>query len=151
MAWPEKIFGFIWLSLGIGTCWMAYRIGLGEASSPGPGFIPFLTGSLLIFLSSISLIKSFVVPSNSGPSKIFGEGVRWDKLVLVVAALFAYIFLLPVLGYFVVTFLFLILLGKIIEPRGWKVIWIISILSVVISYLVFGYWLKVQFPKGLFY
>lgn len=151
MAWPEKIFGFIWLSLGMGTCWMAYRIGLGEASSPGPGFIPFLTGSLLIFLSSISLIKSFVVPSNSGPAKIFGEGVRWDKLVLVVAALFAYIFLLPVLGYFVVTFLFLILLGKIIEPRGWKVILIISILSVVISYLVFGYWLKVQFPKGLFY
>jgi hypothetical protein len=65
--------------------------------------------------------------------------------------LFSYIFLLPVLGYFVVTFFFLVFLGKIIEPRGWKVLLTISILSVGISYLVFGYWLKVQFPKGVLY
>ncbi len=150
MALYEKILSFIWLILGFGLCWLSYRVGLGEASSPGSGFIPFLTGCWLVFLASIHLIKTlFFLP---GPNwrRAFWEGVRWDKLVLVVAALFAYVSLLSVMGYFVVTFLFLFFLGRILEPQRWRTLLIVSSLSVALSYLVFGYWLKCQFPIGYF-
>jgi putative tricarboxylic transport membrane protein len=127
---------------------MSYLIGLGEASSPGSGFIPFLTGCLLILLSTINLINIFFIRQNSIREKGFWEGIKWDKMVLVVMALFAYLLLLPILGYLVVTFFFLVFLQKLLEPQKWRAILIISTLSVAISYVVFGHWLKVQFPIG---
>lgn len=148
MALYEKVLSFIWLFLGVALCWMSYRVGLGEAGSPGSGFIPLLTGCLLVFLATLHLIHTFFFLTSPQRRKGFWEGVRWDKLVLVVAALFAYIFLLPVMGYFIVTFLFLVFLGKILEPQSWRTLLIISTLSVALSYLVFGYWLKCQFPMG---
>jgi putative tricarboxylic transport membrane protein len=148
MALYEKVLSFIWLFLGVALCWMSYRVGLGDVGSPGSGFIPFLTGCLLVFLASLHLIHTFFFLTNPHRRKGFWEGVRWDKLVLVVAALLAYIFLLPVMGYFIVTFLFLVFLGKILEPQSWRTLLIISTLSVALSYLVFGYWLKCQFPMG---
>ena len=148
MALCDKILGIIWVFLGVAFCLMSYRIGLGEAGSPGSGFIPFLTGCLLLFLSTIHLIKSFFFAPSSEWKKGFWEEIRWDKLVWVVAALFAYLLFLPILGYFGVTFLFLVFLAKLLEPRKWRAILIISALSVAISYVVFGYWLKCQFPMG---
>jgi hypothetical protein len=148
MALYDKILGIIWLFLGFALCYMSYRIGLGEAGSPGSGLIPFLTGCLLIFLSTVYLIKIFFLPPSSEWKKGFWEGIRWDKLVWVVAALIAYLFLLPILGYFGVTFIFLVFLGKLLEPQRWMAILIISTLSVAISYAIFGYWLNCQFPIG---
>jgi hypothetical protein len=148
MALYEKVFSFIWLFLGLALCWMSYRVGLGEAGSPGSGLIPFLTGCVLVVLAILHLIKTFFFLANTQWRKGFWEGIKWDKLVLVTAALFAYLFLLPALGYFVLTFLFLVFLGKILEPQKWRTLIIISTITVAFSYLVFGYWLKCQFPMG---
>lgn len=145
----DRISGFIWLFLGLIICVMSYRIDLGEAGSPGPGFIPFLTGCLLILLSFIFLVKSFLLSTDSRREKNLWKGLRWDKPLLVVIALFAYILLLPVFGYLVVTLLFMVFLGKLIQPQKWTMIIIISILSVAASYLIFGLWLNCQFPKGV--
>ena len=74
----------------------------------------------------------------------------WNKSGLVVAASIAYILLLPILGFLIATFLFLLFLGNLIELRRWKTVLIVSALSAGISYLVFGVWLLCQFPKGFF-
>jgi len=148
MAVGDKLLGFLWVFLGVALCWMSYQIGIGEASSPGSGFIPFLTGCLLLFLALIHLIKGFFIPLNPEWKKGFWEGIQWGKLAWVISALFAYLLLLPVLGYFGVTFLFLIFLAKLLEPQRWRDILLISALSSVISYIIFGYWLKCQFPMG---
>jgi len=136
--------------MGFAICLMSYRIELGEVGSPGPGFVPFLSGCLLIFLSSIYLIKILFFPLDSQWKKNFWEGIRWDRAALVVAASIAYILLLPILGYVIVTFLFLAFLGKLMELRKWKTILIVSALSAGISFFIFCVWLKCQFPKGLF-
>ena len=146
----DRILGFIWLFLGLAFCLLSYRIDLGEVGSPGPGFVPFLSGCLLILLSAIYLIKSLFFPTDSQRNGRFWEGIRWDKSVLVVASLFAYILFLPILGYLIVTFLFLVFLGKLIELKKWWTILVVSSLSTGISFLIFNVWLKCQFPKGLF-
>ena len=99
----DRILGFIWLFLGLALCLLSYRIDLGEVGSPGPGFVPFLSGCLLILLSSIYLIKSLFFSTDSQMKRRFWEGIRWDKSLLVVASLIAYILFLPVLGYLIVT------------------------------------------------
>jgi hypothetical protein len=144
----DKIIGIIWIFLGLAICWMSYLLGIGEPSSPGSGFIPFLTGCFLTLLSTINLVNIFFISQNLIKKKRFWEGIKWEKILLVVMALFAYLFLLQILGYLVVTFCFLVFLQKLLEPQKWRGVLIISALSVVISYVVFGHWLKVQFPNG---
>jgi hypothetical protein len=145
----DRILGFIWLFLGLGICGMSYHVDLGELSSPGPGLAPFLSGCLLMFLSAIYLAKSFFFTGHSWGGRSFWKGVRWDKSILVTAALLAYILVAPILGYILVTFFFLLFLGKVIEPQRWKIVLLVSIFSTVISYLVFCLWLKCQFPGGV--
>jgi len=55
----DKIIGIIWIFLGLAICWMSYLLGIGEPSSPGSGFIPFLTGCFLTLLSTINLVNIF--------------------------------------------------------------------------------------------
>jgi putative tricarboxylic transport membrane protein len=149
MALYDKIIGFVWLFLGILICLMSNRIKLGEPSSPGSGFIPFLNGCLLIFLSLIDLIRIFFASKDSREKKGFWDGVMWDKPAFAVASLIAYILLLPILGYLITTFLFLVFLIKLIEPLRWRTVFIISAATVAGSYLVFSYWLMCQFPRGI--
>jgi putative tricarboxylic transport membrane protein len=151
MLITQRIFGVLWLSLGIVICSLSYDLSLGSASSPGSGFFPFLTGCLLILLSLIYLTKSFLFPESQKETKKFWEGIRWNKQVLVVASLFVYVLLLPILGYLVMTFLFIAFLIRLIEPLRWRTALIVSAATVAITYFVFEYWLLCQFPTGLLY
>ncbi len=151
MALYDRILGFVWLFIGFGLCAMSYHIGLGQPGTPGSGFIPFLTGCLLLLLSLVNLFKIFLSPKNSEQKRGFWEDERWGKQVSVVGALFGYILLLPIFGYIIVTCLFLISLGRLIQPQRWRTLLFISALSGVISYLVFGVWLQCQFPRGYFW
>ena len=147
----QRIFGAIWLFLGLVICLMSYKLNLGSASSPGSGFFPFLTGCLLILLSLIYLIKNFFFPEIPQKVSTFWEGIAWKKQVSVVASLIAYVLLLPVLGYPVITFLFIFFLIRLIEPVRWTTAFVLSAATVGITYLIFVYWLLCQFPKGIFY
>jgi hypothetical protein len=65
-------------------------------------------------------------------------------------ALFAYGFLLELVGFLVTTFLFLLFLFKVPEPKGWAIPLVISGVAVIASYFIFAVWLKSAFPKGIF-
>ena len=147
----QRIFGVVWLFLGLAICFMSYKLNLGSASSPGSGFFPFLNGCLLIFLSLIYLIKDFFFTDIPQKVSTFWERIAWKKQVSVVASLIAYVLLLPVFGYSVVTFLFIFFLIRLIEPVRWITAFLISAATVGITYLIFVYWLLCQFPKGIFY
>jgi len=151
MLISQRMAGFIWLCLGLGVCFMSYDLNLGKASSPGSGFFPFLTGCLLIFLSLMYLIKLFFFPEMRKEGERFRERPRWNRQVLAVASLVAYVLLLSVLGYLVTTFLFIVFLIRLIEPLRWSTTLVVAAATVAITYFIFDYWLMCQFPKGLLY
>jgi putative tricarboxylic transport membrane protein len=151
MLVSQRILGFIWLFLGLVICFMSYSLNLGKASSPGSGFFPFLTGCLLILLSLTFLIKSFFFSETHKEEDKFWERIKWNKQVLVVASLVAYVLLLQVLGYLVMTFILIVFLIRLIEPLRWATTLIVAAATVVITYLIFDYWLMCQFPKGILY
>ncbi len=151
MLLADRILGFIWLILGVVLCLVSLKLDLGKAVSPGPGLFPFLTGIFLLTLSIIHLIGLLFFPERNQVTagKSFWKGVLWYKSLAVVVVMLAYILLLPILGYMLMTFVFLLFLGKAIHPQRWGTVSLVAALSAVLSYIIFGLWLNCQFPRGI--
>jgi putative tricarboxylic transport membrane protein len=76
------------------------------------------------------------------------QGVFWKNAMVILISLLAYALLLVPLGFFITTTLFIAFLLRAIVPQRWSVVIACSILTAVISYLIFEIWLKAQLPKG---
>jgi len=146
----EQIASIFWLLLGAGLIFEGYRLEVGRLQEPGSGFVIFWMGiiisglSLLLFASCLR----HPAPKPEKPSPWFGRG--WKKILAVLAALVVYAYLLIPLGFLLTTFLLMIFLFKGINPQRWLNALGGAVLSSLIVYLVFNYWLGVQLPQGIF-
>jgi len=70
-------------------------------------------------------------------------------LVFMLAALFIYVLLLNLLGFVLATFLLLLVLFRVIEPYGWKMVLISSLLTITGTYFFFVVLLESRLPRGL--
>lgn len=154
MERPYQLASFFWLGFGIYVAFSAYRLGLGKLRQPGPGFIFFLAAGLLILLSLIDLGGILSGRERGGRTAAHREeplwsGVKWPKVLLVLAGLSAYVLGFSRLGFLPSTFLLMIFLLQAVEPTKWWVSLLGSLLTLLISYGIFGLWLKVPFPPGI--
>jgi len=136
-----------WLVLALATCIEAWRLTIGTFKNPGPGFLPFWAGTILVLLSLISLIKTATEKAEDTPS--VWAGVNVLKLSIFVLALLLYVALLETLGFLLCTFLLLIFLFRAIEPYRWHVVLLASILSLAAVYGFFVRLLDVRLPAGV--
>ncbi|OGQ85100.1 MAG: hypothetical protein A3G40_01920 [Deltaproteobacteria bacterium RIFCSPLOWO2_12_FULL_57_22] len=120
------------------------RLGMGTLREPGAGFIPFIS-SVLLGCLSICIFIIATLKKKASP----GFGKDWKKGLWVLGGLLIYDLLLERLGFLISTFLFMILALLSFPPRRLASILLVSSLTVIISYLIFGVWLKVQLPKGI--
>jgi putative tricarboxylic transport membrane protein len=145
----DQVASLIGIGLGLLVAIFSLRLEIGKWNNPGPGFLPFASGILLILICAI-----------------YGVGVTWKKndihneiqspwprqnrkhLIGVLAALLLYVILLPIIGYFTITFFLLIYLLRVITPDKWLFTIIEAVIIVIASYLIFDKWLLIQFPKG---
>ena len=152
MGRHDRMGGLIWLILGIGIVIGSIKLNLGNLHKPGPGFMPFLSGALLVILGLILLIYTFI-SKGSWEEKVKLKKIRekgnWKIFLLTLVALFAYAILLEPLGFIFSTFLFLFSTFKITEPKKWLAPFVFSVSTIVLSYFIFSVWLKCQFPKGI--
>jgi putative tricarboxylic transport membrane protein len=132
------------LLLGVGVCYFSWKIGLGSPAKPGPGFMPFLAGLLLTALSFVLVVQ--VLLSWTAPT--WETRVQWKNILSVLAAMVAYGFLLDKIGFVLVTFAFVVLLMKVIEPQSWTRAVLGGIISSLASYLLFETLLKSQLPRS---
>jgi putative tricarboxylic transport membrane protein len=150
-----RLDGLVWLVLGIGLCIGSVRLKLGDFRTPGPGFMPFLSGVLLgIFGLILSFPTTFARLGEGEEAKNEESSVvwNWKKLVnpfLALLILFVYILLLEPLGFIFTTFICMLFLFKLSEPKKWLTPLILSVSTSILSYLVFSVWLRCQFPRGL--
>ncbi len=146
----DQVGGFIWIVLGCAICISSIKLGVGTLKSPGAGLPPFVSGSLLGLLGLMLTYQTIKNPEKKG----IDEGISIKKLggkkLYSMIVLIAYALFLESLGFIVTTFLLLFFLFKILEPRKWFTPIFISLIAVILSYLVFYVWLKINFPKGIF-
>ena len=141
---PDYKSGTFFLILGLGVCFFSWKIGLGSPAKPGPGFMPFLAGLLLAALSfvlSVQVLLSWTMPT-------WEAKIQWKNIFSVLAAMVAYGLLLDQIGFVLVTFAFVVLLMKVIEPQSWKRAILGGAISSLASYLLFETLLKSQLPRS---
>ena len=98
--------------------------------------------------AAVGFIQATLRKKNGETWQPILKGLRWEKALIVLVSLFAYAWLLGVLGFFLCTLLLIGFLLRIIIPQKWPVVIGGSILVTVASYIVFALLLKAQMPKG---
>ncbi len=141
MARGPVIAGVALLGLGTFVCHQAVQLSLGQASRPGPGFVPFGLGSILVFLSLLYLLPQL---RNREKAK---AGGGFGRTFLAVGILCLFTFLLSRLGYLICTFLLFILWLGFIERKRWYVSLSLSLLALAAVYY-FNLLFSVQLPGG---
>jgi hypothetical protein len=124
-------------------CIKSLSLGIGSLRNPGAGFVPFWSGTLLACLSAVIFIKSL------GEKKVelqFGKG--WKKCAWVLGNLLFYFFFLEKLGFPITAFVVIFSLLSL-QNRKWVGIFLATLLTVFLSYVIFEFWLGVRLPKGI--
>ena len=152
MARHDGIISWIWILFGIGLCLESWIIGLGSLSEPGTGFMPFIVGLGIIILAILHLLESAIIKGKRPAERASPwSGIQWKPVVYTLIVILAYILMLPKLGYLIATSFAMIFLLKSGKAMSWTVAIFVGILTSAISYLIFGIWLNVSFPRGLFH
>ncbi len=145
----DLVSSLVWMLLGCLFVAGALQQGLMRRGVPGPGFLPFVSGLALIFVSlfvfSPALGRKEMAKSKEG---FFPERDSRKKFLSALAALVAYGVGLVYAGYLLTTFLFMFFVTWIMEPAGWRTFAVLAFLTAVISHLLFVVLLEVQLPKG---
>ncbi|MHB9097304.1 MAG: tripartite tricarboxylate transporter TctB family protein [Syntrophales bacterium] len=111
----------------------------------GPAVIPRLYIFLILLLSGVVLVRTFRGEEDAVP------GVKQPRLTAgVMVALIVYFLVMPFLGYFLSSFLFVVVLLHMLSYPKKGLIYAIAAGWVVFSYFAFYKLLYVQLPLGVF-
>jgi putative tricarboxylic transport membrane protein len=144
MVRRELIVAAIALLFGATAAYESTRLPFGTIHGPGPGFFPWWTSILIIFLALVLLVQALKSRSPTGRE---GFG-RIDKVVALIIVLAAYTFLLDPVGYPLCTFLLVLFMLRVTDPQPWAIAVGVAGITAVGSYIVFAMWLSVPLPRG---
>jgi putative tricarboxylic transport membrane protein len=137
----------LWFLGGLLVVLYAPQFDLGTASSPGPGFMPFLAGLFWSFFALVTFFQALI--NRSGEKEDIWSGVNIYKIVFTLIMLLVYVLLLDWIGFLISTFLLILILIRFIGPQSWWTSLWGAGLTAVLSYLFFEAWLKAQLPRGI--
>jgi len=132
--------------VGLFIVFYAPQFGIGSLSTPGTGFMPFLTGLIICGFATATFLRAFLDKSTQ-VEKIWA-GVKFKKLILAILMLIAYALLLKPLGFIVDSFFLILFLTHYMGSQTWIRSILCAGLSSILSYLLFETWLKAQLPRG---
>lgn len=135
--------GLMFIVVGGGFAIGALNYSFGSSARPGPAYFPFGLGILLAILGAMILFEALTIETEDGePIGAFA----WKPLVIILAAVAGFGFLLPRLG-LVITLPLLVLVSAYASDEH---TWIGSIINatviIAMSYLIFVVGLKLTMP-----
>jgi hypothetical protein len=122
----------------------SFQLGLGMWRMPGPGAWPLLLSVVLIAFGVYLLVQPDPAAKPAVRSK-----PRWGRLALALASMLGFVAILVPLGYLVAMALLHLAQLRFVEGRSWGGSILVAVLGSVISFVVFGLWLKVPLPAGI--
>ena len=136
-----------WLVIGLAIAGYSVKYGLGTFSTPGPGFLPFVSGAAMVLLALVVFFQQFSKSAGETLKSLWAH-TRWPTVVMVMASLVAYAVLLRPLGFLVDTFVLTAFLLRVMEPMDWKKVLAGATGATLGSYAIFQLWLEAQLPAG---
>ncbi len=145
--WERKT-SLFWFAAGVFIAVKAYKLGLGNLSDPGPGFIFFGSGILLCIFSTMVFVGTFHSKEKIDKRSLW-VGLNWGNPILISIGLILYASLFNWLGFLITCFLLTLSLLKVIGHMRW----LGSILNACFislgAYFIFVVLLKCSLPKGI--
>ena len=135
-----------WLVIGLGIALYSRKYGLGTPSSPGAGFLPFLTGVAMALLALVVFFQQ--IRGKRDTLKSLWANRKWLAVPIVMASLIVYAVCLNFLGFIIDTFFLTALLLRVMEPLAWNKVLAGATGATAGSYAVFHLWLEAQLPVG---
>jgi putative tricarboxylic transport membrane protein len=147
MRRADQISGLLLLIFGIGFTVGARQYPYWTPTGPGSGFLPFWLGLAMAMLAAGLLV---------GATRRRDPGSAWlpvgrplVRLIVVIVATTVFVWLLPVLGMTLGTFLFLVGILRFLEGHTWVATVGVAVAASAANWLVFIHWLHVPFPTGI--
>jgi putative tricarboxylic transport membrane protein len=132
--------GLFFFGLSLLVLWESFRVELGTLKEPGSGFLSLFAGLGILGLSLVLIIRGWGVREPGKPHS--------HRVTFAMISLFIYSFVLDSLGFIVATFFLVAVLFRLGQPRSWWFLIGVSALVAFLSYLIFGVFLHVYFPRG---
>ncbi len=129
--------------LGGFVCYHGVDLALGMPNHPGPGFVPFGLGLILITLAAIYLWQN-----RSNKAERGSPGVNYRRTALALAVLCFYALVVNWAGYILTTFFSFILWLSLIERKAWLQTASLACLAAVAVY-AFNVLFSIQLPAGI--
>lgn len=148
MKQKKIIFSIFLFVFAMAAILYARRLPFGSLEEPQAGFWPLVLTFILALFSLIHLVIAMKEQANRGISFFAGEG-DWEKIALVVAAMFAFGLIFERLGYMISVFLLMGFLLRVVEPIKWRLVITISLVSSVLTYFVLTRLLGFILPAGI--
>ena len=123
-------------------------LGIGSASNPQAGFMPFWISLLMLAGSLILFGMAYQDRSIKVRFADVWHKLHWQKSVLAAVFLVAYIFVLPRAGYLIATGVLMMALFRLTSLNAWRAV-AGAVLAVAFSYGLFSFILKTPLPRGI--
>lgn len=138
------------------------RYPLDDWENPGPAVFPLLLGGVLLLLAAWQLIRAFLAPKTPDRGGEKGSKVKAlkaflredqgeSKVLILTSLLVLYILMMQWIGFFVCTFLLVILSSRLMETKDWIRPIVLSVGVGLFCYFLFEVWLKLSFPRGVLF
>lgn len=118
---------------------------VGTLRLPKEGFMPLLLGVGMVAISGFLTVQAFLGKGDAAHVKL---DISWWRFGAIVGVSLLYALTLNFLGYFLGTFLFLVMILKLARVEGTVKPLVISVLSAASFYLIFKVALGVMLPGG---
>jgi hypothetical protein len=123
----------------------AARLRFGSIVRPGPGFFPVVLAAAFSLVCGGLLVSAGRAGGADAPPL---ARLGWPRIVATLAALFAYALVLERVGFVAATIGLLLFFFKVLERQRWTAALAGSLLTALVTYLVFKIWLNVQLPAA---
>lgn len=143
----EAAAGVVVLALGLALLAGALGFPYLVEGVPGPGFLPLLIAFGIVATGVVLTVAA--VRGRTIAEISWASSAGWLRVWLMVAALTVAFLLLELLGFLVVTTLFMAVMIFCLGERSWRVLVTVPPLSAFALYAVFAIWLRVPLPQGV--
>lgn len=145
----ETVAGSVFVIIGIFIVLEAVKFPYFVEGVPGPGFLPLWVSGGMIS-TGLVLVAKGVWPHLAVHEEItWPEAAGWRRVGLMLGALAVSLLMLNVLGFMVVTTLFMAVVVFGLGIRSWWMLATVPLAAAVGLYVLFAVWLRVPLPKGI--
>lgn len=135
--------------LGIFMVSQAEQMNLGFAGGLSAGVFPHLLGMGLIFLGGLQLFQELHPGLKQTGSIEWPQGQARKRVLLLTAAMFAYLGMIEWLGFTLVNLAFTMGLVRLLSAFSWRKTMFVSLATALLCALVFQVWLDLGLSGGI--